>query len=160
MQEGRGRPVTMQFTHREWRFVSRKLRCGSSGQTALVPQLSTLQGLYRLSKRKNLPHYGDVHGRSQRWARANVSLFHLTNLFMMIWFLMFSVSVELLNGQLTTRRPESVYSLPLQVPVCARWEDLDRVLAHTSRVSDWKTQTHLSGHRRDGWAVYNIWMPK
>lgn len=161
VQEGGGRPVTIQLTHHEWHFVSRKLRCESSGQRAIVPQLSTLQGLYRLSERKNLPHHGDVHRHSQRWERANVSLFHLTNLFLMIWFLTtLSVSAELLNGQLTTRRPESVYSLLLQVPVCARWEDLDWVLAHTSRVSDWRIQTHLSGHRRDGWAVYNIWMPK
>lgn len=41
------------------------------------------------------------------------------------------------SEQLTTRRPVSVYPPGLQVPVCARWEDLDWVLAFSGRVSDW-----------------------
>lgn len=81
-----GRPVTMLFTHQEWRFVSRKLRRGSSGQTAHVPRLSTLQVNCKLSKRKNLPHHGDVSGHSQRWAKADVSWLQLANFFAFNWF--------------------------------------------------------------------------
>lgn len=94
-----GRPVTRLFTHHKWRFVSRKLRCGSSGSKARVPRLSTLQGDYRLGQRKNLPHHGDVQRHSQRWGKADVSWFQLKNLFVMSWFrVTFSVSAECWMG--------------------------------------------------------------
>lgn len=94
-----GRPVTRLFTHHKWRFVSRKLRRGSSGSKARVPRLSTLQGDYRLCQRENLPHHGDVQGHSQRWAKADVSWFQLKNLFVMSWFrVTFSVSAECWMG--------------------------------------------------------------
>lgn len=54
------------------------------------------------------------------------------------------------NRQLTTRRTQLVYPLGLQVPVYARWEDMDRVLAHIGRVSDSEAQIQLSGHGDDG----------
>lgn len=58
-------------------FRFRKQRRGSSGKTALIPQLSTLQGIFKYGKRKNLPTHGIIQRHSQRRPGTNVSLFHL-----------------------------------------------------------------------------------
>lgn len=57
-------------------FRFRKHRPGSSGKTALIPQLSKLQGSFKFGKRKNLPNHGIVQRHSQIRQRTNVSLFH------------------------------------------------------------------------------------
>lgn len=58
-------------------FHFRKQRRGSSGKTAHIPQLSTLQGIFKFGKRKNLPTHGIIQRHSQRRPGTNVSLFHL-----------------------------------------------------------------------------------
>ena len=43
-----------------------------------------------------------------------------------------------------------------QVSVCTWWENLDRVLAHSCRVSDCRIQTHLFGLGRHGRSLHNL----
>lgn len=139
-------------------FPFRKLRCGSSGKTASIPQLSTLQGIFRYNQRKNLPTHGLVQRHSQGRPGADVSLFRLWMPVCRLWIHSFLAATYRNCMRIGSSAWPQIFPLHPQVSVRSWWEDLGWILAHRTGVSVRKAPAHLPGHGGDAAAVSALWV--